>query len=111
MQCRGFVGQLAQHNNEFVQENAQILVILGEGIDMARQYAEALHTPFPVLSDPDRNVYHQFELSKNFIGLQRTATILVDPQGTIRYIKRSYNAGTWLQERQELFEAVQALKI
>jgi peroxiredoxin len=94
-------------NNEFVKAGAQILIILGDNLDRARRYAETLKTPFPVLADPDRTVYHGYELDKNFIGIQRTASVIVDQNGMIRYIKRSLNPMTWLQESKELMLAVE----
>jgi peroxiredoxin len=93
-------------NNEFVKAGAQVLVILGDTLDRARQYAETLKTPFPVLADPERAVYHQYELDK-FIGIQRTASLIIDQNGMIRYLKRSINPMTWLQEIKELLQAVQ----
>jgi len=95
---------LGRLNDEFVKAGAQILVILGDNLDRARKYAETLKSPFPVLSDPERAVYHRFELQK-FIGIQRTASIIVDQNGVIRYIKRSVNPMTWLKESMELLQA------
>ena len=76
-------------------------------MDRASKYAETLKTPFPVLADPDRTVYHRYELDKNFIGIQRTASVIVDQNGMIRYIKQSLNPMTWLQESKELMLAVE----
>ena len=106
MQCRAHVAQLGRMNNEFVKAGAQVLVILGDTLDRARQYAETLKTPFPVLADPERAVYHQYELDK-FIGIQRTASLIIDQNGMIRNLKRSINPMTWLQEIKELLQAVQ----
>ena len=94
-------------NSEFVKAGAQILIILGDTLDRARKYAEILKVPFPILADPMREVYHRFELQKNFIGIQRTASVIVDPNGVIRYLKRSVNPMTWLQESKELIQAIQ----
>ena len=107
MQCRTHVAQLGRMNNEFVKAGAQILIILGDTLERAHRYAESLKAPFPVLADPERSVYHRFEFEKNFIGLQRTASVFVDQNGVIRYIKRSVNPMIWLQESKELLEAVQ----
>ncbi len=107
MQCRSHVAQLGRMNDEFNRAGANILVILGGTLDQARRYAETLKVPFPVLADPDRAVYHRFELTKNFIGLQRTASIIVDANGIIQYIKRTVNPMIWLQESKELLKAVQ----
>jgi peroxiredoxin len=94
-------------NDEFLKAGAQILVILGEPLEQARKYAETLKTPFPVLADPERAVYQRYELVKIFIGIQRTASIIIDQNGVIRYLKRSINPMTWLKESQELIKAVQ----
>jgi len=94
-------------NTEFVNAGVQILIILGDTLDRARRYAETLKTPFPVLADPERVIYLRFELTKNFIGIQRTASVIVDQNGVIQYIKRSVNPMTWLQESKELLQAVQ----
>ena len=107
MQCRAHVAQLGRMNEEFIKAGAQILVILGDTPERARQYAETLKAPFPVLADPARNVYHRFELEKNFIGIQRTASVILDQNGVIKYIKRTINAMQWLQESKELIQAVQ----
>jgi len=107
MQCRTHVAQLGRMNNEFVTAGSQILIILGDTLERAQRYAESLKAPFPVLVDPERTVYHLFELEKNFIGIQRTASVIVDQNGVIRYIKRSVNPMIWLQESKELLQAVQ----
>jgi peroxiredoxin len=108
MQCRAHVAQLGRMNDDFVKAGVQILVILGDKLERARRYAETLKAPFPVLADPERAVYHQFELQKNFIGIQHTASVIADPNGVIRYIKRAANPMTWLQESKELIQAVQS---
>ena len=108
MQCRYHAAQLGRTNEEYVKARAQILVILGEDLEKAKSYAEIVKAPFPILADPDRAVYEQFALTKNFVGLQRTASIVVDPKGVITYIKRAFNPMTWLQENQELLEAAKA---
>lgn len=107
MQCRSHVAQLGRLNDELVRDGVQVLVILGDTLERARSYAEQLKAPFPILADPEREVYHRFELQKNFIGLQRTASIIVDQNGVIRYIKRVTNPLPWLQESKELMRAVQ----
>ncbi len=94
-------------NEEFVKAGAQILVILGDSLELARSYAETLKAPFPVLSDPERAVYHSFELQKNANGIQSTASVVVDQAGVIRYLKRSVTPMAWLQESKELLQAVQ----
>lgn len=85
-------------------------MILGDSPERARQYAETLKTPFPVLSDPDRAVYQLFGLDKVAFVIQRTASVVVDREGLIQYIKSSVNPMTWLQESRELLEFVKGME-
>lgn len=107
MQCRSHVAQLGRMSQEFVRAGAGILIVLGDTLERAHKYAEALKVPFPVLADSDRAIYHLYGLDKNFIGIQRTASIVLDQNGVITYFKRTRNAMQWLQESQELIRAVQ----
>jgi peroxiredoxin len=109
MQCRSHVEQLVQRYPQIKSAGAEVLVILGEGPERTRQYADILHTPFPVLSDPERKVYARFGLDKRFLVIQRTASVVVDRQGVIRYIQRATNPMTWLQDIQGLVALVQGL--
>jgi peroxiredoxin len=89
--------------------DTDILVILGDSQDRAERYAQVLHVPFPVLADPSREVYLRFGLEKAYLLLQRTAAIVIDRGGRIRYFKRVTNPLAWLQENQELVDAVNGL--
>jgi len=101
---------LGRLNEEFIKAGAQILVILGDSPERARQYAETLKTPFPVLSDPDRAVYQLFGLDKVAFVIQRTASVVVDLEGLSQYIKSSVNPMIWLQESRELLEFVKGME-
>jgi peroxiredoxin len=109
MQCRSHVAQLGRLYKDFQTAGAEVLVILGDTSERARKYAELLKTPFPVLADLDRSVYHQFDLEKALFVIQRTASVVIDREGFIRYIKRVTNPMTWLQESYELLEFVRAI--
>jgi peroxiredoxin len=106
MQCRSHVAQLGRLHKDFQAAGAEILVILGDTPERVRRYAELLKIPFPVLADPDRAVYHSYDLERAFIGIQRTASVVVDRQGVIQYIKRATNPMLWLQESGELLKFV-----
>ena len=84
-------------------------MILGGNLDQASNYARQLKAPFPVLADPDRSIYHLFDLEKAFILIQRTASVVVDRQGVIQYMKRATNPKLWLQESGELLTFVVGL--
>ena len=108
MQCRSHAAQLGRLYNDFKAANCEVILILGDSIEKARRYAESLHLPFPVLADPERKVYHQYGLEKRFL-LQRTASIIIDQNGTIRYIKSTTNPMVWLQESRELLGYVKSM--
>jgi thioredoxin-dependent peroxiredoxin len=109
MQCRYHVGQLGRLYPQFQSAGAEILVILGGKSEQAKAYAESLHTPFPVLADPDREVYEKFGLEKAMFVIQRTASVIVDRHGIVRYIRRVTNPMAWLQESKELIETAKTL--
>ena len=56
-QCRTHVTQLGRMYDQFLEAGAEIVVILGEDVNKAKEYAEGIHLPFPILCDPDRAVY------------------------------------------------------
>lgn len=109
MQCRSHVSQLGKLYEQFKEAGAEIIVILGEGVEKARKYAEAIKLPFPILSDPDRAVYNLYELEKYFLLYQRTASLVVDKDGVVRYLKRTTIPNVWLQESRELYGFVDSL--
>ena len=109
MQCRSHSAQLGRLYNDFKVANCEILLILGEPVEKAKRYAEILHLPFPVLSDPERRIYHRYGLEKAMIFIQRTASIVIDRGGVIRYLKSVTNPMVWLQESQELLSFVKSM--
>jgi peroxiredoxin len=109
MQCRYHVGQLGRLYPQFQSSGTEIVVILGANPDQAKVYADSLHVTFPVLADPDREVYREFGLEKAMGIIQRTASVVVDRHGIVRYIRRATNPMTWLQESKELVDAAKAL--
>ena len=106
MQCRTLVAQLGRHYPDFQSENTEVLVILGEPLEIAQRFASQLKLPFPVLADLERSVYHRYDLHK-FLLLQRTATVIIDREGIVRYLHRATSTLTWLGEFKELIHAVQ----
>ncbi len=83
-------------------------MILGEPLEKVQRYADVLHLPFAVLADPQREVYHRYGLEKVLL-LQRSASLIVDREERIRYLKRTINTMTWLQESQALLREVEGL--
>jgi len=100
--------QLGRLYKDFQDAGTDVVVILGESVEKARSYAEILHLPFPVLADPERTVYHRYGLGKQLF-LQRTASLVVDKEGVVRYLKLTTNPMVWLQESARLLNAAQEL--
>lgn len=109
MQCRAHVSQLGKLYEQFKEAGAEIIVILGEDVEKARRYAERNNLPFPILSDPNRAVYQLYELEKYFMLYQRTASLVIDRYGIVRYLKRTTVPNVWLQETRELYGFVDSL--
>ena len=108
MQCRAYAAQLGRLNADFQAANSQVLLILGDTPERTRSYAETLHLPFPVLADPQRAVYHQYGLEKALVFIQRTASVVIDPAGIIRYLVRTTDPNRWLSESQKVLEAARS---
>ena len=66
MQCRSHVSQLAKLHKQFNDTGAEFIIILGDTLEKAKRYVDMLKLPFPVLSDPEREVYRVYELEKYF---------------------------------------------
>ena len=109
MQCRSHVSQLAKLHKQFNDTGAEFVIILGDTLEKAKRYLDMLKLPFPVLSDPEREVYPVYELEKFFHLIQRTASVVVDRDGRVQYLKRTTNPNTWLQESRELFGFVDSM--
>jgi thioredoxin-dependent peroxiredoxin len=109
-QCRTHVTHLGQLYNQLREAGTEVIVILGEGEQKSRAYAESIGLPFPILCDPDRAVYHLYELEKYFLLFQRTASLVVDKDGIVRYLKRTTVPNVWLQESRELLGFVLSLQ-
>ncbi len=58
-QCLLFLTGLAQHYDEFVQEDTEVLTIIPGSVHEAEQVKRKLDLPFPVLADPDARVYRE----------------------------------------------------
>ena len=109
IQCRIHVTQLGKMYDQFRGAGAEIIVILGEDVEKSKKYADGIGLPFPILADPDRAVYSLYELEKYFLLFQRTASLVVDKAGVVRYLKRTTVPNVWLQESRELFGFVDSL--
>jgi peroxiredoxin len=110
MQCRSHAAQLGQLYSEFQAHNCEIILILGASLDKAKRYAKNLHLPYPVLADPERTVYHRYGLEKALLFIQRTASVIIESNGRIRYLKTTTSPMVWLDESRELLGIIQNMQ-
>src|SRR4051812_21907095 len=100
MQCLAFASQLGRHYEEFKAQGAEVLVIGGGPVNRAETMAKNVRLPFPILADPERNVYAHYSLSQKMIVMQQSGLILVDKQGIIRHIQRFTNPQAWMRSKE-----------
>jgi peroxiredoxin len=109
MQCRAHVAQLGRLYPQFQAAGAEVLVVLGDTLDHATRHRASINVPFPILADPSHDVYHCFDLERVYLIIQRTASVVVDRNGRIQYLRRAANPQTWLEESEELLRVVEGL--
>lgn len=74
---------------EFKKLNAVVLGVSGDGVSSHKKFKEKFNLPFPLLSDPGREVMKSFDVlgeksmfGKKFIGIKRES-FLINPKGEI----------------------------
>src|SRR5438552_18971340 len=95
MTCIEFAAQLGRHYPQFQAQNTTVLAIGSGTVTRAQTMAKNTRLPFPVLADPDRQVYAHFGLFKKMLLIQQSGTLLIDKQGVIRHITRITNPQQW----------------
>ncbi|GHO80631.1 peroxiredoxin [Ktedonobacter sp. SOSP1-85] len=93
-QCQRHASNLSKIADELKALDTEVLII-GSGTPAdAANYARKLRLRIPVLADAQRSVYHQYGLRKGMLAVlyvQRSATVLIDKTGIVRYIEHSTN--------------------
>jgi peroxiredoxin len=93
-QCQRHAVSLSKMADE-LKALGTTVVIVGSGTPAdATAYAQKLRLHLPVLADTDRAVYHQYGLHKGMLVVlyvQRSATVLIDRAGVVRFIDHSTN--------------------
>ena len=108
MQCRHHAAQLGKLYNELQEQDTEVLVIGGGSSERAAKLKKSLKLPMPVLADADRAVYLSYGLDKAMLIVQRSASLLVDKQGVVRYFHKATNPNNSV-DKASLMEAVATL--
>jgi len=108
MQCRQHASQLGRLYDELQAQDTEILVIGGGDQAGAAKLKKSLKLPCHVLADFNRDVYLNYGLDKAMWLIQRSASLLVDKQGIVRYFHKATNPNDSVN-RDELLEAISIL--
>lgn len=95
--------QLATSEKQLLSYDATALII-GPGTPLeASKLSERLKVPYPVLADEDGQTYAAYGLRKvMFNTILQSATVVIDREGVIRYVRRSTNPGGAFQKESVL---------
>jgi thioredoxin-dependent peroxiredoxin len=86
--CRKELADLAEKYSRIKGQDAEVIAISTDGIDMAKDLAVDLQLHYPVISDPDAAIIKLYGVFDNDVGTAYPALILVDKNGVVRYLKK-----------------------
>jgi peroxiredoxin len=107
--CLLFLTGLAQHYDEFAQEDTEVLAIIQGSVREARQVKRKLDLPFPVLADPDARAYRATDALTSDDRPLMTVYI-TDQYNEVQWVYRA-DAGYGLPTLKEMLEHVRYLEI
>lgn len=96
--CQGHVRRLKAMHQELEQSGTQILVIGGGNLEQAKNLAQQMQLPFPVIADLDREMYAAFGLDRILGFWQKSGMVIVDKQGKVQKIHATGNPAAGLLE-------------
>jgi len=86
--CVRHVRDLVRHADEYAALSAQILVVVPEGLPVARAWAARQRLPFPVVTGTAGSAHEAVGLSRAVFGaMQQSGTIVIDRTGLVQYTK------------------------
>jgi peroxiredoxin len=75
---------LREHYELFVQRNAHLLVVSSTDLEMTSYVAEVLRAPYPILSDPEWEVFYRYGMG-SAMGVPLPGAFVIDASGIIRW--------------------------
>ena len=70
----------------FVERNAKVVAIGPHSREEVASFSEGKGFPFPLLADPDHQVFDAYDVQSRMASLgQRPAVFVVDAGGTVRF--------------------------
>ena len=104
--CTTEAKAFAEYHAELEKLGAVVVGVSSGSQQMHRQFKETNNLPFALISDEQKTIIKQYDVS-GFIWSQR-ATFLIDREGKIAYIWRSVNVNT---HAQEVIKKIEELKL
>jgi peroxiredoxin len=89
LMCLGHVREMKRLAT--THTDTQFLIVGGGSVAQARQLAERYNLAFPVLADPKRIVYAQYDLGKALGMMQRSGTAVINSKGVLKMFVGSFN--------------------
>ena len=68
-----------------------MIAIAPDSVENARRYFEMNTIPFPMLADPDRKVFREYDVKRAMVSLgQRPGLFVIDGEGVVRYARLGF---------------------
>ena len=97
-----------RENWDSLKDRARIFGVSADTIASHRKFIEKQELPYPLISDPDREIVEAYGLwvqksmmGKKFMGIERT-TFVIDPEGRIRGVLEKVSPSTHTEELLEM---------
>ncbi|HOJ32317.1 MAG TPA: peroxiredoxin [Candidatus Hydrogenedentes bacterium] len=105
----GCTKQLCGYRDDFEELsklNLQIIAVSADNQEDSDKFKEHYNYPFPVVGDPEHKIIEAYNVPTSSSGNATRCVFLVDKQGRISYIDKSYQVDN---EKEPLYEALKKL--
>lgn len=105
----GCTKQLCGYRDDFEELsklNLQIIAVSADNQEASDKFKEHYNYPFPVVGDPEHKIIEAYHVPTSSSGNATRSVFLVDKQGRISYIDKSYHVDNG---KEPLYEALKKL--
>lgn len=105
----GCTKQLCGYRDDFeelAKLNVQIIAVSADDQENSDKFKENYKFPFPVVGDPEHKIIEAYNVPLSTSGNATRSVFLIDKQGRLAYIDRSYHVDNG---KQPLYEALRKL--
>lgn len=77
---------MAEQYQQFVEAGAEVVAVVHDTLENARDHFQRNRIPFPCLVDPEHRVYDLYGAESRILSLgQRPALFVIDTEGIVRF--------------------------